>query len=354
MEVRATRPGQGTYYMRWKRNGKTCHEKLGRTTDISLEKARARVETLKAEQLLGIDRWADEKAKRSVPLFSDYMINSFLPHARTHLRTADKYEEYYRLRLRPVFGHQRLNQIKRHEIQLFHSKLREEGLAPATCNLYLRTLKTAFSRAIQWEIMEGPNPAVGIKQYRERQIENYLDEKQLHRLLKVLQTDKNRIVCDIILFLLSTGARLNEALTAKWEYIDVEHRVWRIAATNSKSGKVRAVPLNDSGLAVLLRQPTRDKSEYVFVNKRTGKHYVTIQRVWSRLRREADIENFRCHDLRHSAASYMAQAGISLYIIQGVLGHSSPVVTQRYAHLSTKTLQDASDKVADVISNAMK
>ena len=50
----------------------------------------------------------------------------------------------------------------------------------------------------------------------------------------------------------------------------------------------------------------------------------------------------------------MAQAGISLYIIQGVLDHCSPVVTQRYAHLSTKSLQDASDKVADVINKAMK
>jgi integrase len=117
---------------------------------------------------------------------------------------------------------------------------------------------------------------------------------------------------------------------------------------------VRAVPLNDSALGVLSIQDTEDEFEHVFINRQTGKPYTTIQKVWERLRRKADLEHVRIHDLRHTAASYMCQAGISLYTIQGVLGHSSPVVTQRYAHLSTKTLQDASDKVADVINDAMK
>ena len=215
-------------------------------------------------------------------------------------------------------------------------------------------MKSALSKAIHLEIMEGTNPAVGIKQFRERQVENYLDNDQLQKLLTVLQTDNNKIVSDIILYLLVTAARRNEALQARWDHIDVEHRVWRIPATNSKSGKVRSVPLNDTALEVLSRQNTRDKYEHVFVNKQTGKPYTTIQKVWDRLRRKAGLGHIRIHDLRHTAASYMAQAGISLYTIQGVLGHSSPIVTQRYAHLSTKTLQAASDKVADAISEAMK
>ena len=220
---------------------------------------------------------------------------------------------------------------------------------------YLKLLKRAFNLAIQWEIVDMKNPAVSIQQYREQNlVENYMNDEQLRRLLTVLKTDKNRTVCDIVLFLLRTGARLNEALTARWFLIDVQHRVWRISAANSKSGKVRSVPPNDATLDVLSRQDTKDDFEYVFINRQTGKPYTTIQKVWNRLRNKADLGHIRCHDLRHSAASYMAQAGISLYIIQGVLGHSSPVVTQRYAHLSTKTLQEASDKVADTISKAMK
>jgi integrase len=74
----------------------------------------------------------------------------------------------------------------------------------------------------------------------------------------------------IILFLLSTGTRLNEALRARWEHIDVERRIWRIPATNSKSRKVRAVPLNDSAIGVLNRLDTEGKLEHVFINRKNG------------------------------------------------------------------------------------
>jgi hypothetical protein len=83
----------------------------------------------------------------------------YFPHVATRKRTAAKDEEYFRLRLKAAFGHKRLNQITRREIQLFHSRLRDEGLAPATCNHYLKLLKRALNLAIQWDIVE-KNPVV--------------------------------------------------------------------------------------------------------------------------------------------------------------------------------------------------
>ena len=169
-----------------------------------------------------------------------------------------------------------------------------------------------------------------------------------------MDTDKNRAVCSIVLFLLSTGARLNEALQAQWKYIDVEHRVWRIPATNSKSGKVRAVPLNETSLKVLSMQKTKDDFEHVFINRRTGKPYTTIQKVWDRLRKAAELEHVRIHDLRHQHASMLVNNGRTLYEVQQILGHSTSKVTERYSHLSTATLQSASSCAADVIKEAMK
>jgi integrase len=181
-----------------------------------------------------------------------------------------------------------------------------------------------------------------------------LDDEQLQRLLAVLKTDKNRAVCDIILFLLSTGARLNEALTARWALIDVQRRVWRIPATNSKSGKVRAVPLNDTALEVLSKQDTKDEFEYVFINRQTGHRFKTIQKAWDRLRKLALLEHVRIHDLRHQYASFLVNNGVTLYTTGQILGHSTPKVTQRYAHLSTATLQDAAATASDQIKQAMK
>ena len=321
---------------------------------MSLDEARQRAKTEKARIQLGADPRAEDAARKAVPTLTEFMEGQYFPHVATRKRTADKDEEYFRLRLKAAFGHRRLNQITRREVQLFHSGLRDEGLAPATCNHYLKLLKRALNLAIQWEIIE-KNPVVGIQYYKEDNlIENYLDTAQLRRLLTVLSTDSNRTVCHIILFLLSSGAQVSEALQTKWEHIDVDRRIWRIPSTNSKSGKVSAVPLNDSAIGVLNQLDTKGKFEHVFINKKTGKPYTTIQKVWNRLRHAADLGHIRIHDLRHSYASMLVNSGRTLYEVQQILGHSNPKVTQRYSHLSTATLQEAASSAADLINEAMK
>jgi integrase len=185
-------------------------------------------------------------------------------------------------------------------------------------------------------------------------VENYMDDEQMKRLLTVLKSDSNKSVVSIILYLLSTGARLSEVLNARYEFIDIERRVWRVPATNSNSGKVRAVPLNDIALDVLSRQDTEGKFEYVFINRKTGMPYTTIQKVWDRLRNAANLGHVRIHDLRHQYASMLVNSGRTLYEVQQILGHSNPKVTQRYSHLSTATLQEAASSAADLINEAMK
>ncbi len=171
-------------------------------------------------------------------------------------------------------------------------------------------------------------------------------------MLQVLRTDDNRAVCQILLFLLSTGARLNEALVATWENIDMNKRVWRILASNSKSKRIRSVPLNDSALEVLRSVATQGQFEHVFINQQTGEPYTTISKVWDRIRRKANLPQLRIHDLRHGFASFLVNNGRTLYEVQTLLGHSSPSVTMRYAHLSTKALQDAANSASMAIRNA--
>jgi integrase len=154
--------------------------------------------------------------------------------------------------------------------------------------------------------------------------------------------------------LLSTGARLNEALSAKWDQVDRLTRVWRIPSAVSKSGKIRAIPLNDSALEVLGELDTEGSFEHLFVNRQTGKPYTTIMKVWGRLRLKAGLPHLRIHDLRHQYASFLVNAGRTLYEVQQILGHSDPSVTQRYAHLSTKSLQDAANSASLAMNGAQQ
>ena len=103
------------------------------------------------------------------------------------------------------------------------------------------------------------------------------------------------------------------------------------------------MPLNDSALEVIAGLNTEGKFENLFVNLQSGKPYTTIMKVWARLRGKAGLPHLRIHDLRHSYASMLVNAGRSLYEVQQILGHSDPSVTQRYAHLSSRSLQEAAN-----------
>jgi site-specific recombinase XerD len=72
-------------------------------------------------------------------------------------------------------------------------------------------------------------------------------------------------------------------------------------------------------------------------------------KVWSRLRSKAGLPQLRIHDLRHQFASFLVNSGRTLYEVQSILGHSDAKVTQRYAHLSSRSLQDAANTASVMI-----
>jgi integrase len=146
----------------------------------------------------------------------------------------------------------------------------------------------------------------------------------------------------IIPMLILTGARKREVLDARWEDFDFERRHWRIHTT--KLGKPRFVPMSD-GVVSLLGSIPRLDCKWAFPNPKTLKPYVSIFNSWHSSRCEAGLQDVRIHDLRHSYASFLVNAGRSLYEVQRLLGHTQIKTTQRYAHLSHDTLLDATNSV---------
>ena len=350
LEVSRATSGQGTFYLRYKNSqSKTQHQKLGRTTDTTLAEARKRARTLKAEIQLGADPRAEIKAARAVITFDDFFDNHYLPYVKPRKRSWQRDEELYRLRVRDVFGKKRLNEISRQQVQNFHTSVLDQGLSHATADHHVKLIRHALNLAVEWEMLDR-NPTSKVPLFnRDNKVEHYLDDAELERLLNVLRTDPNKTICNVAMFLLSTGCRLNEALRATWAQIDRGTRVWRIPASNSKSKRIRSVPLNDSALEAISTVDTEGKFENLFVNLQSGKPYTTIMKVWSRLRPKAGLPHLRIHDLRHQYASFLVNSGRTLYEVQQILGHSDPSVTQRYAHLSSKSLQEAANSASVAI-----
>ncbi len=173
------------------------------------------------------------------------------------------------------------------------------------------------------------------------------DAEGLQRYIAVLKSDSNRPVCNILMFLLTTGARLGEVLKLTDDQLDRERGLWTIPAENAKSKKGRTVPLNESAMYVLGEASALHKTQYVFANPETGKPFTTITRVRHRLQKLAGVQ-LRAHSLRHQFADMLLAGGRSLYDVQVLLGHADPRVSQRYAKLSMNTLQQASS-VASIL-----
>lgn len=221
IEVRRTTQKQGTYYLRYKnRLGKTSHQRIGKTDTLNLTDARTAARKLKHEIATGNDPKLENPLQPEALTFKYFMEEKYLPHAVMHKRSHRFDQSMCKLRIIPKFGHLPLNAITRQEIQSFHSDLHDEGLAPATCDHHLKLIRHALNLAVDWELLE-KNPAERIQLFRvDNRVERLLSDREMSGLLHVLRTDENRMVCMIALYLLSTGARLNEALQAKWSQID--------------------------------------------------------------------------------------------------------------------------------------
>jgi integrase len=171
-----------------------------------------------------------------------------------------------------------------------------------------------------------------------------LSEEETARLVQVLTTDSNKLVCAILLTLLNTGARKMEVMKAEWSHIELENRLWTVPSALSKNRKAKTMVLADSTVKILMSLDSRGKSKFVFPNPETGKPMTTISRVWYRLRKAAGINpKMRIHDTRACLAQRMLANNASIEVVARALGNNPSMAYARYARFSTKTMLDAAN-----------
>lgn len=338
-----------TYFLRYKRNGKTAYERLGTIKDLSLPQARKLATEKKVEYAKLAKMPSAPKPALAEMTLDAFMADHYFPHVKLHKRSWARDDQLWRIRIKPKFGNTKLGDLTRYQVQQFQNELSRSGLSPASQDHHIKLIRHALNLAVEWEFIER-NVLKGVKLLNvENQLHDVADPQQLQRLVEILRTDHNRPVCHILMFLLSTGARLSEALTATWNQVDLEKGLWTIPATTAKSKKSRTVPLNESALWVLAEAEKMEKFDAIFANPETGKPFTTITRVWYRLRKAAGIGQMRIHSMRHQFADLVISSGRSLYDVQVLLGHSDPRVSQRYARLSMHTLKEAANTASLIV-----
>lgn len=240
------------------------------------------------------------------------------------------------------FGNLQLHEVTALDIESFKAA-RVKEVSKSRVNRNLDLVKKLFSIAVDWQYLE-ESPARKVKRFPVFNVkERILDQGEQARLLEASAPHLK----PVLIALLNTACRKAEVLTLKWSQIDLERKTIRIERT--KSGKDRIIPVN-SVLFNLLEtlRASNGQSECVFLGP-DGKPMKDIKQSFKTACKRAGIDgSLRIHDLRHTAASRMVEAGIDLPTVSRILGHSTIQMTMRYAHSTQETMRKAVETLASV------
>ena len=214
-------------------------------------------------------------------------------------------------------------------IEDFKAKMLEK-YSKAYVNRFLACLKTIFNIGIKNELIEY-NPMKCVKMLKEdNQKIRYLTEDEESRLFEFLPEHLKPIV----ICALQTGLRKSNILQLRWELVDMEFKFIEVLAQNNKGHKIIKIPISEKLYKVLQSLPKI--SEYVFANPETKQPYKDISEGFKNACKNAGIENFLFHDLRHTVATRLVEKGIDLRVVQEIMAHSTIITTQRYMHPTPK------------------
>jgi integrase len=247
--------------------------------------------------------------------------------------------------LKSFFKDEMLQDIGPERVEKYKAKRKDkDGVSPATVNRELACLKTLFNKAVEWGRIEN-SPLRKVKRLREiKRKERILSDVEMAWLI---QTASDHLK-PFLVVALNSGMRKNEILSLRWSDIDFSKGF--ISIGDSKSGKSRNIPMNSSAFEAL--KGMSQASEFVFFNPKTKGHLKDIKTAFKTACKSVGIKGFRIHDLRHTAATKMIEAGVDLVTVSKILGHSSIQMTMRYAHPTPENMKRAVDKLGQIYEQA--
>lgn len=392
--VRAT-PGGRTFFVQYRAGaGRSATKRrlsLGQYGALTVEQARALAKDVLADVAKGRDPAAEEKASKDAPTVATLGIH-YLDDVtgRRKASTATEYARLWAKHVLPALGTRRVAEVTTADVARLHRGMRSTRYG---ANRVLSLLASFFTYAERQGVRpKHSNPARDVEPYKEESRERFLAPAEVVRLgealtraeregLPVPDRLKNRsrgmsaarkakltgrrrgpykqrkqrvetrraniFAVAAIRFLLLTGWREQEALTLRWDYLDMERGTATLPDT--KTGRSQRV-IGAPAWLLLSELPRLDDSPFVFPGASPGRPLATLTRVWFVVREAAKLNDVRLHDLRHSFASASASSGGSLLMIGKLLGHRDTATTAKYAHLLDDPVRAAADSAAGQLS----
>ncbi len=341
--------GHRAFFLRRKLpTGRVRSITLGTAEGMSVAEARREARRVLAAVL-------DEPDDGHGPRYPGRPMNEFAEefierHAR-HWKPATLASNAHALRkhILPALGHLAVDEIAVEHVRDWFASMADR---PGTANRSMPVLSVMMRMAELWGYRpHNSNPCKNTRRYKMPPKERFLAPEEMARLNAVLTRDEFHCPREVavIRLLLLTGCRYGEVINLQWDWIKDR----RILLPDSKSGP-RTVWLSSAARAVIDAIPRySDKCPLLFPSRPADRPTTMVPHHWARIRREAGLDGLRLHDLRHNWASVAAMNGVDMVTIARLLGHCLVETTERYTHLSDRSVADAADRVSNRIQAAL-
>ncbi len=319
---------------------------------LSLEEKRQTEHTRRAED----SRQKEEERKANIS-FAEIFTGHYLSFSKANKRNDRSWkreDQLFRIWINPHIGDKPMREIAPIHLEKIKKIMDKAGRSPRSIQYMLATIRIVFNYAINNGLFYGSNPAAGRSVKRpttDNRRTRFLTKEETVALLSEL-AKRSLDIHDMALFSLHTGARAGEVFSLTWG--DTDPFTGTALLRDTKSNKNRHLYFTDEVRKMLIRKKMAGlrKTDLVFPD-RNGNKVVqisdTFNRVVDELKFNEDVTDRRnrvtFHTLRHTYASMLVQAGVDIYHVKELLGHSSIALTERYSHLSESSLKQAALKI---------
>ena len=322
MSVRVSAKGQKVFTVKFRYGLAQKRMKLGTYPRISLATAREKAIDVMRQVDEGID---PTKRRRSVDMKVETVCGEFIRlHAQARNRSWYEAERILNREFVGTFGQRDIRDINRFDVLEIMDAAVARGAA-YQANRILAHVRKLFNWCIERGILEA-NPIIGLKApTKETSRDRVLTDDEVIRLLRACRNEAYPFR-QFVPMLLASSQRRSEVAQMRWSEIDLVAKRWMIPAERCKNGKAHVVPLSTYAVTLLQEVPRFLDCDYVFTTTRkspVGGFSKLVRRVTN----EAQLPNWRLHDLRRTAASQMGDAGVAPQVIQKILNHSSGPVS---------------------------
>jgi integrase len=328
--LRVSPSGARTYAVWYRVHGEARRYTIGRLETIDLATARQKArEVLADAKLHGKDANEERnEARKRAALGDDFeaLANLFLQRHGPNLRprTLAEFRRTLEVDVFPVLGDRRPVEIQRGQVRSLIVRIAER--APTQANRTFAVVRRVFSWAVGEDLLQ-VSPCVGLKTPTpERPRDRVYSTDEIRAIWTAVSGTELELFVPFVFY---TGARSEEARSAKWSDVDLHSRLWTIPGERSKNAESHPLPLSVGALRVLRRLP-KAEGVYLFPAPTREGFMDHPQKTIVQVRERSAVADFRLHDVRRTVATRLSQMGTLDAVVEAVLGHTPPKLKRTY------------------------